>query len=226
VIESELGETCEPGSATPCKRTDADCDDQDACTADKLVGSPNNCNAQCTHTRLTRPQDGDGCCLPGSNANTDSDCKPACGNGVRETGEACDRTTGCGADCKLTLQPNQILCLDQLGEGADDCAKCSCANCVDSYVPCVAGQDALTSRQCATILECARKKACFGSACYCGDSLLCALPNGPCRAEIEAAAGSADPNVIRTLTADATSVLGKSYAADTCRTQQCATQCR
>ena len=50
----------------------------------------NSCNVTCAHTTVTAPKNGDGCCPPGANSNTDSDCSASCGNGVLESGEQCD----------------------------------------------------------------------------------------------------------------------------------------
>ena len=226
LVQPDAGETCEAESSTPCKRSDAECNDGDPCTLDKLVGSASNCNALCTHTRVTAAKGGDGCCLPDSDANSDADCKPQCGNGVREAGEDCDGTTGCSSGCKLTLQPEQQRCLERLGDAADECAKCSCMNCLDSYNACSEPADSSAARRCTAVLECARTNDCFGTACYCGDAFLCVGPNGSCRTQIEAAAGSTDSNVITVRANDPATTLGKAYMADTCRTQQCRAQCR
>jgi hypothetical protein len=69
-------ETCDP--------CDAPCDDGDVCTVDTPSGNPATCSAVCSHTAITQAAGGDGCCPPGENANTDSDCSPDCGNGVVE----------------------------------------------------------------------------------------------------------------------------------------------
>lgn len=220
IIQSESGETCESESSTPCKSSVAQCDDQDPCTVDELVGSAKNCNTLCTHEKQTTPKNDDGCCVTGADANSDNDCKPICGNKIRETGEDCDGTTGCSTSCKLRLQAGQIACLDQLGNSGDDCAKCSCTNCAASYLACRADAD------CNAVLECARAKNCWGTACYCGDSLLCGAPNGSCKAAIEKAGATTDPATIALLLNDVTNPLGKSYAADTCRYQQCPVICR
>ena len=225
-VQAEDGETCEAETATPCKKSDAECDDKDPCTADKLIGSAENCNALCTNTKITATKEGDGCCPTGSNANSDKDCTPVCGNKVREMGEDCDGTTGCSATCKLTLQADQIRCLEKLGNAGDDCAKCSCMNCAATYLGCRDGMDATMNMLCNAVLECARKQDCYGTACYCGDSLFCAAPNGLCRKEIEAAAASTDPLVINQKAGVTDNPLGSSYAADACRIQQCAQQCR
>jgi hypothetical protein len=227
VIQSESGETCEAETTTPCKMSDAECDDTDACTVDKLIGSAKNCNALCMSTRITAPKNDDGCCPGGSDANGDNDCKPVCGNKIRETGEDCDGTTGCTAACRLTLQPDQVACLEKFGNAGDECAKCSCRNCASTYMACRDSGDATAIMLCNAVLECARKNDCYGSACYCGDSFLtCTAPNGLCKTEVEQAAGSMDPSVIMARSMDPMSPLGRSYLADTCRNQQCVQQCR
>lgn len=105
VVQPEKGETCEPESTSaPCK-TAADCDDKDPCTMDTLTGSPDNCNVECRHTEITMLSDGDGCCPNGGNNDTDKDCAPRCGNGVRETGEVCDGSVGCSSDCQSSSPP-------------------------------------------------------------------------------------------------------------------------
>lgn len=225
IVQPEDGETCEPGTDKPCKKSDAECNDNDACTKDKLIGNPENCNALCTHERITDAKAGDGCCPPGANLNTDADCKAVCGNKVRETGEDCDGTTGCSAQCKLTLQPDQIACLEKFGNKGDDCAKCSCMNCAASYLACIDGMDAMANMQCNTVLTCARQKGCFGFACVCGD-ILCIDQNGECKAEVLAAAGTMDPSTALMRGQDPTTTVGKAYTADTCRMNQCQQQCR
>jgi hypothetical protein len=64
-----------------------------------LTGTAAQCNVACSHQPITAAASGDGCCPSGANANTDSDCKPSCGNGVTEHGELCDGSncpTSCG----------------------------------------------------------------------------------------------------------------------------------
>jgi len=220
MVEADDGETCEPGTNMPCKKSDAECNDNDPCTVDKLIGSEANCNALCTNVRITTTKNGDGCCPTGANLNNDSDCKAVCGNKVRETGEDCDGTTGCSAQCKLTLQPEQIACLEKFGSKGDDCAKCSCMNCAATYLACIDGMDATANAQCNAVLTCAREKNCFGQACLCGTNPFCSPPSGECSAQIATAAASMDPVTIQTRAADTTTPVGKAYAADTCRMDQ------
>lgn len=66
----DQGETCDPPSTCP-----ASCDDGNACTADTLTGSAQNCNAACASTPITACAGGDGCCPAGCLVDTDSDCQ-------------------------------------------------------------------------------------------------------------------------------------------------------
>jgi hypothetical protein len=225
VIQEDKGETCEAESKTPCKTSDAECDDKDSCTTDKLIGSAKNCNALCTNTRITAPKNDDGCCPPGIDANTDNDCKSVCGNKIVEPGEDCDGTTGC-MNCKRMLREDQIKCLEKYGNTGDSCAKCSCTSCADTYLACIDNADATVNQKCNAVLECARKNRCFGTDCYCGTALFCTPPSGPCVKEIEAAAGTNDATMIPTIANDMMTTLGKAYTADRCRNTQCAQQCR
>ncbi|PIE65571.1 MAG: hypothetical protein CSA24_02475 [Deltaproteobacteria bacterium] len=85
----EAGEWCDTGipqgNPGACPQS---CDDGQACTADKLMGS--GCLAYCTNTPIKNAKDGDGCCPPGASATNDNDCPSGCGDGVLEPGEKCD----------------------------------------------------------------------------------------------------------------------------------------
>ncbi|MFZ5786099.1 MAG: hypothetical protein ACOY3Y_06625, partial [Acidobacteriota bacterium] len=92
----ELGEACDTkiaaGQPGACPTS---CNDGQACTVDTLV-SGGTCAASCAHTPVTACKGGDGCCAPGCNQLSDSDCNALCGNGVKESGEACDTKIAAG----------------------------------------------------------------------------------------------------------------------------------
>ncbi|MDD9944796.1 MAG: hypothetical protein OXU20_27390 [Myxococcales bacterium] len=78
----------------------------DPCKEGYRTGNPNQCNAECAVRDKPPGEPGDGCCPPGFNNNTDSDCPASCNNGELEMGELCDdgpgSTNRCptGADCR------------------------------------------------------------------------------------------------------------------------------
>ena len=224
IVQRDLGETCEPYANQPCKLRDADCADGDVCTSDVLTGSAQHCNVACLNTPITQAVARDGCCPKGANANTDSDCAASCGNAVREPGEACDGEIGCDLSCRQTLQPQQLACLEQFGD--DECERCSCMNCSSTYLACRASSDNSANAHCSAILACARSRDCLGTSCYCQDIAWCAFTPGPCKSEIEAAAGTLNPLVILQQVSGTYSAVGRAYAADLCRVSRCASVCR
>jgi hypothetical protein len=226
IVQSELGETCEDSVPSEVCPKPADCTDDDACTRDAISGSAENCNAACTHTKISTLQNGDGCCPAGADANTDTDCMPRCGNGVREGNEACDGSTGCDASCKLTLTPTQVMCLDTIAK--NDCERCACKQCADAVTACSASGSASRDAKCTAVEACAIEKHCSGMACYCGTSTFveCAfVANGPCRAVIEDAAGTTNPNLIQSRGQDPTTALGRAQTLGDCRRAQCNGEC-
>lgn len=223
IVQESRGETCEKvGENAPCITDPAACDDKEVCTTDELTGSKDHCNSACTHTKITTPKAGDGCCPEGANAGTDGDCKPRCGNNVREADEQCDGGAGCDANCKTISTPEQTRCLST---ATSDCEKCACMNCTATELSCRMGDNARSNMLCTSVIECAKKNDCLGVPCYCGPGL-CGLPYGPCKAEIEAAAGSTDWGMINQRFNDPMSALFKANAADQCRALQCRSTCR
>ncbi|MBK7076887.1 MAG: hypothetical protein IPH44_31810 [Myxococcales bacterium] len=100
------GETCDTGITVGAGRCPTTCSDGMTCTRD-VLSNPGICTAACTFPAITTMTAGDGCCLPGGNNNTDSDCAPRCLNGVVEMGEQCDdgnmiNTDACSNTCTLT----------------------------------------------------------------------------------------------------------------------------
>jgi hypothetical protein len=115
VVES--GETCDLPASCP---TSASCNDGNACTVDTLTGSAANCNAACGHQTITQCRNGDGCCPPGCNANTDRDCTATCGNNALEPGETCD-PPGTPCATSATCNDGNSCTLDTLTGSAANC---------------------------------------------------------------------------------------------------------
>ncbi len=88
----ERGELCD--ASCPTEET---CNDGNDCTADLFSGR--ECSRVCARLPILLPRAGDRCCAPGANANSDSDCEAACGNGVVEPGEMCDGNCPTPASC-------------------------------------------------------------------------------------------------------------------------------
>jgi cysteine-rich repeat protein len=220
-------ETCEPGTATPCPSS---CDDGDPCTKDVTTGSESNCNVACTHVAITAAVNGDGCCWMGANANSDSDCKPACGNGVIENGEECedgnrDRGDGCSDACKRESPMDRCLA----GRETDRCAQCTCDKCAPAATSCRM-ENGEAGRQCRSLFGCMQRSGCNDISCYCGDDLVSCLlgePTGPCVSPIQTAAGS--NNVLEIITAltltDDSTTLGAGLTLASCERNQCKDEC-
>ena len=103
----EAGETCDTAITTGPGRCPTSCNDGMACTTNVLL-NPGTCIAACDFPPIVNPQNGDGCCPPGANANNDNDCPPVCGNGVPEPGEQCDdgntnNTDACSNSCMTNV---------------------------------------------------------------------------------------------------------------------------
>ncbi|MBN2493806.1 MAG: hypothetical protein JXR96_04375 [Deltaproteobacteria bacterium] len=137
------GETCDPPESCP-----ATCDDGDPCTLDSMSGSAAECNLTCANEVITACAGDDGCCPSACNANTDSDCQPACGNGAVEQGETCDPPASCPAGC----DDGNACTVDSATGAAEDC-DLACAHtvlvdCQDGDGCCPAGCDAGTDSDC------------------------------------------------------------------------------
>ncbi|MFW6067480.1 MAG: DUF4215 domain-containing protein [Myxococcota bacterium] len=136
----EPGETCDGNCPT-------ECDDDNACTTDELIGSPETCDAVCENTPITECVDGDGCCPSGCDATNDDDCSATCGNGVVEPGETCD------GDCPTECDDGDACTTDTLTGSAEQCsAECTFSPitaCMDGDGCCPSGCDATNDADCA-----------------------------------------------------------------------------
>jgi hypothetical protein len=234
VVQEDANETCEPTSEDPddaCKtQEDCDAEDDDPCTIDKLVGDPENCNTSCTHELNTSLIADDGCCPENANANTDNDCRPKCGNHVTEGDEQCDGGPGCNDKCELTHTPEQQACLDDHAADENACEVCTCTQCTQAAAACRDSDDGNRNRLCGAVAACANEKNCAGDVCYCGTTsptFDCAwAPNGPCRTQVEAAAGSTSPAEVARQSGMPGSAIGRALTLGECVVANCADECR
>jgi len=173
-------ELCDTGITAPNPGAcPADCDDNNACTSDTLVGA--DCQAECIHGAITACTNGDGCCPSTCNATTDTDCSATCGNGVLETGETCDPPGTCPTDCDDSND-----CTDDVLSGAPATCDAVCSNtpisaCTDGDNCCPNGCNATTDTDCSA--SCGNGIVETGETCdppgtcptTCDDSIDCTL---------------------------------------------------
>jgi len=73
------GEQCDNSAADPAAVCPTMCaDDGNGCTAERLIGSAESCDARCDATPITTCANSDRCCPAGCTADTDNDCSPPC----------------------------------------------------------------------------------------------------------------------------------------------------
>ena len=98
----EANEKCDTGiKSGPGKcKTLKDCDDNDPCTIDTIIGA--GCSSECKNTpRQPDATKKDGCCPKGHSSKTDADCLPPCGP---------DKTENCVNPCKDVTCPTGQYC--------------------------------------------------------------------------------------------------------------------
>jgi hypothetical protein len=224
-VQPDEMETCEPETETPCP-TEADCNDDKGCTKDVFEGSAENCNAKCTNIDITTAISDDGCCLPDSNHNVDTDCPVRCGNGVREMGEQCDGGEGC-ENCQLGSKPTdeQTLCLDRIGM-TNACDMCSCLQCSKQQAECRASGNASRDMHCDAVVQCANDQDCVRDSCYCLDPLcISIIVPGPCRTQIDAAVAAHGSGDVITQRDDPDTAIGRAIVVTDCNALNCADVC-
>jgi hypothetical protein len=142
----ETGETCDkaiPAGQQGACPTLADCNDNNTCTSDSIVGSADTCTAQCLHTTISTCGLREGCCPSNCNANTDPDCSPVCGNGTVETGETCDPPSSCPQSAAACNDGNACT-VDTLGGNPSQCT----AVCVHTPINACTGGDGCCAPGC------------------------------------------------------------------------------
>ena len=165
---SDLLQTCGDGALQAHERCDPNlpadsqgacptsCDDGLACTNDVLEGSPETCDAVCTHAVISACINGDGCCPSDCVAANDDDCVDSvvCGDGVVSGTETCDPgiLSGDGA-CPTLADCPVAACMTQRITGSPTMCDAACAAtpitaCVSGDGCCPAGCNASNDSDC------------------------------------------------------------------------------
>jgi hypothetical protein len=110
---SAFGEVCDTAIRSGPGVCPTSCASSDPCIEERLL-SAGTCSAACVPVQITEPRAGDGCCPFGANATIDSDCAPACNNGVVESSERCD--------IQIKDQSGQLLSCPATCPAAGSCA--------------------------------------------------------------------------------------------------------
>src|SRR5579884_4083130 len=122
------GEACDPGiAAGQSGACPSSCDDGDPCSTDTMIGRAADCTAACAHQMITQCGPQDGCCATGCSAATDPDCSPACGNGIVEPGEQCDKGIPAGQPgaCPTSCDDHDNCTTETMQGSAENCtARC------------------------------------------------------------------------------------------------------
>lgn len=185
-------EKCEPGSSEkPCP-TAADCDDRDPCTQDMLLGSAEQCSAECVHAPIISPRNNDGCCPERANAGNDADCETVCGDGATTGAETCD------GNCRTSCAPARGCLQEKLRGSPSTCDVTCTAEIVTARIPndscCPPGalkrDDNDCTAECVSLADCGGQPGeCEQKACRAGACVVEPAASGtPCRV------GSCDGN--------------------------------
>jgi cysteine-rich repeat protein len=228
MVQRDMGETCD--AAMGGAACDTRCEDDENCTREISVGSPENCTIHCVHAQITEPFSGDRCCPGGVSSSVDADCTAACGNKVIETGEACDDGNGAAGDgcfeCKK--ESVQDSCLGKLS-GRGSCASCTCMHCATQVSGCYETNTEDQIERCRGLVDCTLDAKCGNPGCFCGDR---SLPtciaiggNGPCIEQVGRAAFSSELADIGARTTDPNYPLGRANALFDCIERNCPDEC-
>lgn len=127
--DSDCPQKCGDGARTgtetcdPCTDLLLTCNPV-GCADAKITGSISDCTATCMRGTVTEPKPGDGCCPRNANTQTDSDCRPMCGDGVVSTGEDCDNGSGSPTRC-----PSTSICENMQPAAGGSCPRLTGSGC-------------------------------------------------------------------------------------------------
>jgi cysteine-rich repeat protein len=135
---------------------------------------------------------------------------------------------GCSARCTQESPTERCRAIWEPDDA--DCASCTCDACAEPTLNCLLAADERTRTLCTETIACATRTGCVGVACYCGsagptDCLLPGAANGPCRAEIERAAGTNVPPDVLAASSSPTTPLGLSWSQRNCIDMRCPNLC-
>jgi hypothetical protein len=234
VIEASGGEQCDPPNGTTC---DTSCQNIAVKCGNGIVQPSGNeqCdppNGTTCSTTCTNIVCGDGKvegaeqCEPPNTATCDATCKNVvakCGDGKITPPETCEppNTTTCDANCK-SLTP-------------DPCPICTAASCSGPATACTAHEPG-----CDSVLACVKSSGCAvgsirdGAECYCGtldndtcfNSFDATVPQGPCKAAINAAAGTTTPLQVGQVFFDTSTSVGAAMQEVSCQLRSCQVACK
>jgi len=165
---------------------------------------------------ITEPVAGDGCC-PGDGA-TDPDCKQECGT----DGTTCTTLADAQRD---TSQQCQAILAAKAGAQSDACNACACSDCSEEMLDCYESDDSKRDQRCIPIAVCSAASGCWGDSCYCGWSLGCVSPDGPCRQELEAAAVTPSAAAVEQCANDPACAAFRSSRYRECLRRRCYSEC-
>jgi hypothetical protein len=113
--------------------------------------------------------------------------------------------------------------------GNDLCGACVCGRCGLRSGGCTILGDPMRSASCSAVVACIRKNSCAIVECYCGPNertCLAGSPSGPCKAEIELAAGSSNVLEVVAQLRNQRQPLGRALTESACEQRECAVPCR
>jgi hypothetical protein len=157
--------------------------------------------------------------------STDVNCGPellpGCGDGTVGPGETCD-----------ALGLPTATCDETCSTPTSACSSCFDLNCPADLAGC-SGLTGAERRTCQAVVACAHASSCAtggdGMPCYCGTAdvgaCLSGGANGACKALIETAAGSTDPQVVGERFTDPIYPLGRALNFFGCRAAFCSAEC-